>query len=114
VTVQEGERWLALEFITVAVVRTIAGLRDEQGLLGPQQYAAMLAAYAMLSMLVMYQPAAMLAAMLGALIVLAVALRPTSGPDGKVKPLGAGAAESISAFARNVGTSPPSLAKGVQ
>lgn len=103
----EAERWLALEFITVAVVRTIYGMRESRGLLGPQQFAAMLVAYALLSVLVMYQPTAALAALLGALVLLAVLLRPT--PAGN---LGADTAKSVASFARNVGTSSPSLAKG--
>lgn len=108
----EAERWLALEFITVAVIRTIYGMRESRGLLGPQQFGAMLVAYALLSVLVMYQPTAALAAMLGALVLLAVLLRPTVRPDGTLGNLGADTAKSVAAFARNVGTSSPSLAKG--
>lgn len=107
-TTQQAERWLALELLTVAVVRTIHGMRDQRGLLGPQQFAAMVAAFAMLSVLVMYEPTAELAALLGLILVLAVVLRPT--PTGNV---GADTATTIGTFARNVGTNPPSMAKGV-
>lgn len=105
---QEAERWLALELVTVAVVRTIHGMSDRGGLLGPQQFAAMVAAFAMLSVLVMYQPTAQLAAMLGMILVLAVLLRPTKGGN-----VGADVATAIGGFAKNVGTSAPSMAKGV-
>lgn len=105
---QQAERWLALELVTVAVVRTIQAMREQKGLLGPQQFAAMLAAFAMLSVLVMYQPTAELAALLGMILVLAVLLRPT-----KTGTVGSDAAGAVGTFARNVGTSSPSLAKGV-
>lgn len=105
---REAERWLALEFLTVASVRTIHGFSDSKGLLGPQQFGAMLAAFAMLSVLVMYEPTAELAALLGALLVLATLLRPTVAGS----TAGAEAAQSVGSFARNVGTSAPSLAKG--
>jgi hypothetical protein len=111
---QQAERWLALELVTVAVVRTIQGMRDNSGLLGPQQYAAMIAAFAMLSVMVMYQPTAELAAILGLILVLAVMLRPTQNPDGTQSNVGAGAASAIGAFAKNVGTAAPSMAKGAK
>lgn len=108
---RQQERWLALEFVGVVLVRTIYGFREQRGLLGPQNYAAMLAAFGMLSALVLFEPTADLAAVIGALILLAVLLRPTGKP-GELSTLGADAARSVAAFTENVGNNPPSIAKG--
>ena len=104
---RDAERALALEFLAVAVLRTIHGMNENGGLLGPAQYAAMLAAFGMLSVLVMYAPTAQLAAMLGLLLVLATALRPTSRGT-----LGSDSAGAVGLFAKTVGTNAPSMAKG--
>ena len=112
-TPRDAERALALEFVAVLGLRTLHGFTDDGGLLGPQQYAAMLASFAMLSVLVMYGPTAQLAAILGLILVLAVALRPSTGADGSPSTAGADTAGAIGRFARNVGSSAPSLAKGV-
>lgn len=106
-TPRQAERWLALEFVAVVVVRTLHGFREQKNMLGPQQFAAMLVAFGMLSVLVMYEPTAELAAILGLLLLLLVALRPTV--DGV---LGGDVANSVGAFVSNVGASPPSVAQG--
>lgn len=106
---QQAERWLALEFVGVVVVRTLHGFREQSGLLGPQQYGAIVAGYAFLSLLVMSDTTAELGAVFGALILLAVLLRPTSSGH----PAGAEAARAVAAFTEHVGTNPPSLARGV-
>jgi hypothetical protein len=106
-----AERWVALEFVAVVVSRTLHGFAEQQDLLGPQQYAAMLAAFAMLAVLVMYGPTAELAAVLGLILVLATLLRPTT-VAGKASTLGADVAGSVAAFTRNVGTNAPSIAQG--
>lgn len=105
---RDAERWLALEFVTTCVVRTIAGFREQGDLLGPQNYAAIIAAYAMLSMLVLWDVTADLAAVFGALLLLAVLLRPTA--DGSN--LGRDTARSVQAFTEHVGSNPPSVARG--
>lgn len=105
----QAERWLALEFLGVVVVRTIHGFHAQQGLLGPQQYGAIVAGYGMLSVLVLSDTTAELGAVFGALILLAVLLRPTDTG----RPLGADTARAVAAYAEHVGTNPPSLARGV-
>lgn len=112
VSQRQAERWLALEFVAVVVVRTIHGFEDQEALLGPQNYAAILAAYGFLSLLVLSSYTAELAAMLGLLVLLAVLLRPTSGPGEPLRTVGTDAAGAVAAFARNVGANSPSIAGG--
>lgn len=104
----QAERYLALEFLGVVAVRTLHGFREQRNLLGPQQFAAMLAAFAMLSVLVMYEPTAELAAILGLILLLGVALRPTVGKS----TLGADVARSVGSFTKNVGSNVPSVSRG--
>lgn len=105
---REAERWLALEFVGAVVVRTIAGFREQDALLGPQNYAAIMIAYGMLSVLVLSDTTADLAAVFGALLLLAILLRPT-----ETGTAGSAVAEAFAAFNKNVRDNPTSIARGV-
>lgn len=111
----QHERWLALELITVMVTRTVQGFRDEGGLLGASNYAAMFVAYALLAVLVMYEPTAELAVVLGAMILAAVLLHPTGKKSASGVPTvtGVSVAGALADFATKVQTGTPKLAKGV-
>jgi hypothetical protein len=106
---RQAERWLAMEFIVVVLIRTIHGFVEQHDLLGPQSYAAMIAAYGLLSVLVLFSATAELGAVFGALIVLAVLMRPTK--SGSI--VGVETARSVAAFTGNVAKNPPTLAHGV-
>lgn len=110
----QSERWLATELIVVMVVRTVQGFRDHGGLLGAQNYGGMLVAFALLAVLVMYEPTAELAVVLGALIVAATLLRTTTTKAGTKTGAGVSVAGALADFAGKVTTGDPTMAKGVQ
>lgn len=91
------------------VTRTVQGFRAQGGLLGARNYAAMFVAFALLAVLVMYEPTAELAVVLGALLLAAVLLH----PSGKGTSTGTDVATALASFARNVASAPPTIAKGV-
>lgn len=90
------------------LVRTIAGFREQNALLGPQNYAAMMVAYGMLSVLVLSDTTADLAAVFGALLLLAILLRPTA-----TGVAGSEVAGALAAFSKNVRDNPTSISRGV-
>lgn len=110
-TARQAERWLALELIVVVVVRTVEGFRNQGGLLGAKNYAAMMVAFGMLAVLVMYEPAAELAAILGLILVFATLLRPTQGGKSIV---GGDVAGALATFSASVQSGPPTIAKGAK
>lgn len=107
---RDSERALALEFVGAVAIRTLYGFREQHALLGPQNYAAMMVAYGMLSVLVLSETTDELAAVLGGLLLLAILLRPTGG--GRL--LGVDTAKSLAAFTGNVADNPVSTSTGAR
>lgn len=108
VSTPQAERYLALELVGVMLVRTIAGFQEQQNLLGPANFAAMTAAYGMLAGLVLWEPAAGLAATMGLLLFLSVLLRKT--PTGTI---GGDTARAVARFTERTSSAPPTVARGV-
>lgn len=112
-TRRQAERWIALEFLVVVVARTIAGFQQQKGLLGAQNYAAMAAAFALLSIFTLSDTTAEIGSALGLLVVLAVLLRQTPGvKPGTTSVLGSDVADAFAGFATKVGAAQPTISKG--
>lgn len=100
---------LAMEMVGVVVVRLVQGFRGGY-MPGPSQFVPLLLTYGGLSILVMYDPLAEIAVILGLLVLLSTLLYTPKGDDQSV---GAGITGSLSKLAEHIGTSPPTKAQGV-
>jgi uncharacterized membrane protein YgcG len=109
----QAERWIALEFVTAAVVRTVFEMRESNDLLGPSAYGVLIITYGMLAAFALWDETADVAAIIGGLILLAILIRGTSHTGDVPSTVGRDVGVTLGGFAQRTGDAPPTHAAGV-